>query len=94
LRFLLTGRFREAYRSLPDPLRKKADKAIRLLAENPRHPSLHLKKIQGTPGVWEARVDRSYRMTIEIHADAYILRNIGKHDDTLGNPQVRSPTGS
>lgn len=86
MRFIVTARFRQAYRSLPDSLRGKADKAIRLLAENPRHPSLHLKKIQGTSGIWEARVDRGCRMTLEISADAFILRNIGKHDETLGNP--------
>ena len=82
----MTGRFKVAYRSLPVTLQQKADKAIKLLAENPRHPSLHLKKIQGAPGIWEARVDSGCRMTLEIHADFYLLRNIGKHDETLGNP--------
>ena len=86
MRFVLTGRFKAAYRSLPDTLQKKADKAIKLLAENPRHPSLRLKRIQGTPGIWEARVDRGCRMTLEVHADAYILRNVGKHDETFDNP--------
>ena len=86
MRFILTGRFKDAYRSLPDSLRKKADKAFRLLAENPRHPSLRLKKIEGTPGIWEARIDRGCRMTLETRADAFILRNIGKHDETLDNP--------
>lgn len=86
MRFVVTDRFRSAYKSLPEVLRKKADKAIRLLADNPRHPSLHLKKIQGTPGIWEARVDKCCRMTLEIHPDFYLLRNIGKHDETLENP--------
>jgi len=86
VRFILTGRYKSAYRLLPDTLQKKANKAIRLLLENPRHPSLHLKKIQGTPGIWEVRVDKSCRMTLEIQADVYILRNVGKHDETLGDP--------
>ena len=86
MRFILTGRSRVAYRSLPDALQRKADKALRLLAENPRHPSLRLKKIEGTPGIWEARVDRGCRMTLELRADAFILRNIGKHDETLDKP--------
>ena len=86
MRFVLTDRFKTAYRSLPGVLRRKADKAVRLLAENPRHPSLRLKKIQGTPGIWEARVDKGCRMTLELHDDFYLLRNIGKHDETLDNP--------
>jgi hypothetical protein len=56
------------------------------LAENPRHPSLRLKKIEGTPGIWEAMIDRGCRMTLEVRADAFILRNIGKHDETLDKP--------
>ena len=86
MRFIVTGRFREAYRSLPESLRKEADKALRLLADNPRHPSLRLKKIEGTPGIWEARVDRACRMTLQVSKDAFILRTIGKHDETLGKP--------
>jgi len=86
LRFIVTRRFEEAYRSLPERLRRKTDKALRLLAENPGHPSLRLKKIQGAPGIWEARVDKGCRMTLEIRADAFLLRNVGKHDPTPGNP--------
>lgn len=86
MRFVITQRFADAYRTLPVTLQKKADKALRLLAENPAHPSLRLKKIQGVHGIWEARVDRACRMTLEIHPDQYLLRNIGKHDETLGNP--------
>jgi hypothetical protein len=86
VRFVLTGRFKTSYRSLTNALQKKADKAIRLLAEDPRHPSLHLKKIQGAPGIWEARIDRGCRMTLEIHDGVYLLRNIGKHDETIDNP--------
>ncbi|MDO8681864.1 MAG: hypothetical protein Q7N50_00070 [Armatimonadota bacterium] len=86
MRFVITKRFAEAYRSLPETLRKKANKALRLLVENPRHPSLRLKKIQGAGGIWEARVDKACRMTLEIHSDYFLLRNIGKHDETLGEP--------
>jgi mRNA interferase RelE/StbE len=86
LRFIVTRRFENAYRSLPNELQRKTDKALRLLAENPRHPSLRLKKIQGAPGIWEARVDRNCRLTLEIRSDSLLLRNVGKHDHTLDNP--------
>ena len=86
MRFVITKRFADAYAALPESLQKKTSKALRLLAENRAHPSLHLKKIQGVQGIWEARVDISCRMTLEVHSDRYMLRNIGKHDETLGNP--------
>ena len=86
MRFVITKRFADTYRALPESLQNKTDKALRFLAEDPAHPSLHLKKIQGVQGIWEARVDRSCRMTLEVHSSHYLLRNIGKHDETLSNP--------
>lgn len=86
MNFRVTERFAKAYRALPDAIRVKVDKSLRLLASDPRHPSLHLKKIQGTDLIWEARVNRRYKFTLELHKGYYPLRNVGKHDDTLGRP--------
>ena len=83
----VTLRFRKAYRKLPPAIQKKVRKALRLLAEDPRHPSLHTKPIQGAPGIYEARVDRSYRMTYErLPGDVLRVRVVGKHDETLKKP--------
>jgi mRNA-degrading endonuclease RelE of RelBE toxin-antitoxin system len=83
----VTLRFKKAYRKLPPEIQKKIQKALRLLAENPRHPSLRTKPIQGTAGIYEARVDRSYRMTYErLPDDKVLMRVVGKHDETLKNP--------
>lgn len=86
MRFVITKKFEKAYRSLSEQLRKKADKALHLLIENPAHPSIHLKKIQSAPGIWEARIDKGCRMTLEIHQDYFLLRTIGKHDEVLDHP--------
>ena len=46
------------YRRLPKPVRQTADKYFTLLKANPKHPSLHLKKI----GVlWAVRAGLHYR---------------------------------
>ena len=84
LRF--TDRFTEGYDSLQHQVKAKVDKALGLLLANPRHPSLHVKKMHGKPTVWEARVDRQHRMTFEIQGDLYVLRGVGKHDETLRQP--------
>jgi hypothetical protein len=61
--------------------------SILLLAENPRHPSLQSKPIEGAPGIYEAQVDLSYRMSYErLEGDLLRLRVVGKHDDVLKNP--------
>ncbi len=82
-----TKRFDAAFFALRDQVvQKKVLKALRVLAENPRHPSLRVKPVQGTKGVWEARVDDQYRMTFEMLGDSLILRNVDNHDDCLRNP--------
>ncbi len=80
-------RFKKAYRNLPPAIQKKVRKALRLLAENPRYASLRTKPIQGTKGIYEARIDRSYRLTYErLPGDILRIRVVGKHDETLKNP--------
>jgi len=81
-----TERFKRAYRKLSPENRKQARKAIRLLLEDPRHPSLQVKRVKGTRQIWEARVSRSCRLTFEMHGDTYLLRNIGEHDKVLSKP--------
>ena len=83
----LTARFVAFYRALPPQVRKKVDKAIALLAENPRHPSLQAKPIQGTHGIYEARVDVHHRLTYErLAGDVLLLRAVGRHDETIEKP--------
>ena len=83
----LTDRFKSAFTELPDSINKKVQKAIRLLANDPRHPSLQTKPIQGAKGIYEARADRAYRMTNErLPGDVLRMRVVGKHDEHLKNP--------
>jgi len=82
-----SSRFTKAYAKLPPHLQHKIDKALRLLANDPRHPSLQTKPVQSARGVYEARVDQSYRLTYErLPGDILKLRVVGRHDETLKNP--------
>ena len=83
-----TKRFRDAYSELPnDKVKEKVKKAIRLLVENPRHPSLRSKPVQGAKGIYEASADMNYRLTYErLPDDVLRLRVVGKHDDMLKKP--------
>ena len=40
-----SSRFWTAYHALPEDIRSLADKNFELLKSNPRHPSLHFKRI-------------------------------------------------
>lgn len=83
---VFTKRFKKAYRRLPISVQQKAQKAIRLLDENIRHPSLRVKRIQGTDALFEGRVDRKYRFSFEFDGNDILLRNIDNHDECLKNP--------
>ena len=87
LRLTLTERFRRSALELEPEIRDKLKKQIGLLAADPRHPSLRVKKIKGTGSVFEARVDRDFRFTFEFGgAHEIILRVVGPHDPTLKKP--------
>lgn len=83
---IITARFKKAYQVLPPGIQKKVQKALRLLEENPRHPSLQVRKIQGTDDNFEGRVDIKYRFSFQFDGEDKILRNVDNHDDCLKNP--------
>jgi mRNA-degrading endonuclease YafQ of YafQ-DinJ toxin-antitoxin module len=78
--------FLESVNRLPIEVKKALKKKLDLLADNPKHPSLRTKKIKGSEGIFEASINMDIRMTWEFYEDGILLRNIGKHDKTLGNP--------
>jgi len=78
-----TARFKKAWKELTGEEKELGRKALRNLAADLRSPALRVKKMQGVEHIWEARVSRSLRMTFEIQRDTIILRNIGRHDETL-----------
>ncbi len=72
--------FTKEYHRLPLQWQKQFDEKFRLFLRDPRHPSLRIKKMQGTQGVWEARVSQSYRWTFGLIKSGVRLRHIGTHD--------------
>ena len=73
-----SARFRACYDALPEDVRALADKNYALLKSNPRHPSLHFKKVGK---VWSARVGIHYRaIAIEVEGD-FLWIWIGLHSE-------------
>ncbi len=83
----LTRRFLKSFARLPKSIQEKIKKQIALLAENPRHPSLRTKPVQGTDGIYEERIDRDYRMTYERNPDdTLVLRVVDWHEEAMRKP--------
>jgi len=81
-----TELFAHKVKALPVEIKKALKAKLELMVENPRHPSLRTKKIQGQEGLFEASVTMGIRMTWQYTDDGILLRNIGGHDETLKNP--------
>jgi len=78
MRHLASPKFWEAYEGLPENVRALAEKSFALLKQDPRHPSLHFKRIGP---YWSARVGLHYR-ALAVEVDGGMLWFwIGSHAD-------------
>ncbi|HEX9267018.1 MAG TPA: hypothetical protein VF965_05985 [Candidatus Limnocylindria bacterium] len=84
--FERTTRFKRAAKKLAAQDRDRLTKALTLYERDPAHPSLGIKRIQGTRGIWEGRASDAIRFTFEKIEGGILLRNVGSHDATLGRP--------
>ena len=79
MRFQTTRPFDRDYAEMSSGIKERVDKQLALLLANPHHPSLGLKRIRGTDDLWEVRITRNYRMTLQVVGDTYLLRRLGPH---------------
>ena len=78
-------RFKRDYRKLPHQAKEKVNNALLRMETNLQHPSLCVKKVKGTPNIWEARASDSLRITFTLKGNQIYLRTVGEHD-ILKNP--------
>ena len=78
--YRFTKKFKKEYQTLPKEIQDNFDKKPTLLLEDILHPSLKVKKIQGTKNRWEGSVTMKDRFTFELHDSNAIFRTIGTHD--------------
>ena len=69
MKHLASPSFWESYEELPSAVQEVADKNFELLKANPKHPSLHLKKVGR---YWSVRAGKKYR-ALGIEVDEGIL---------------------
>jgi len=73
-----TDRFWKYFEKLPEPTRGLARQNFELLKADPRHPSLHFKKIGK---FWSVRVGLDYRALAVEDEEDFIWVWIGSHDE-------------
>lgn len=78
--------FKRRLAKKPHKLQGAIMEAVLRLRENPNHPSLRTKKMQGQREVFEARVDAANRITFHWQGDTIYLRNHCNHDVLTRSP--------
>ena len=71
-----TPAFWACYEALPSEVQALADKSFKLAKSNPKHPSVHLKKVGR---YWSARVGLHHRAVAIEAPDALVWFWIGRH---------------
>ena len=77
MRHIKDPRFQPLYERLPVEIRDLADKSFALLKQNPKHPSLHFKRIHDD--LWSVRIGRNYRALAVADSDRFQWFWIGTH---------------
>ena len=78
--FQFSKKFKKEFKKLPQSIQKSFNEKLGLLLQDMLHPSLRLKRIQGTKDRWEGSVTMKYRFTFEFVEHTIIFRAIGTHD--------------
>ncbi len=76
MRHRANPRFWTCYRQLPHDIRRLADESYELLRQDPKHPSLHFKRLGR---FWSARVGLHYRALATEQEDAMVWFWVGTH---------------
>ena len=81
LRITYSDRFKRHYRSLSDQEKRQFQAKLHLFADNPLHPSLRTKRIQGTEDLFEFSVNMDIRVIWFYEGNALVaFVDIGHHD--------------
>ena len=78
--FQFSKKFRKEHRKLPVDIQKAFNEKLTFMQKDLLHPSLRIKRIQGTKHKWEGSITMKYRFTFEIQEKTVIFRAIGTHD--------------
>lgn len=81
LRITFTDRFQKHYKKLNETEKKQFKSKLAIFSENPLHPSLRTKRIQGTDDLFEFSVNMDIRVIWFYEGEALVaLVDIGHHD--------------
>ncbi len=79
--FVFTEKFKKHFAKLNNNEKKQLKNKLELLSNNPMHPSLRTKRIQGTKDLFKCSVNMDIRIIWFYEGDVLIiLLDVGHHD--------------
>lgn len=75
-----TDRFWKCFEKLPADIQDLAEDNFELLKNDPKHPSLHFKKVSK---FWSARIGLNYRALAFEDGEDFIWVWVGTHDEYM-----------
>ena len=79
--FTYTNRFQKHFKKLTSQEKNQIMKKLALLSQDPTHPSLRTKRIQGTDDLFESSVNMDIRIIWYYEGNIMIiLVDVGHHD--------------
>lgn len=79
MKIIFIARADKEFHALSKELQVVAKKQFSFLLASINHPSLRAKKYDEEDGVWQGRINRSYRFYFVIEGDTYCIIGITKH---------------
>jgi len=76
-----TRQFWRLFSDLPFEVQRDAKRAFRAFLNNPAHPGLQFKKLEGEDNVYSARIGLDYRALGVMKRDRIVWYWIGSHAD-------------
>lgn len=86
---LVSDEFLSELDLLTSELKERSLEKIRLLSENPAHPSLNAHKLNRVPNKWECYISMSHRLIYEFQEEEIRLWRIGDHS-IIDQAHIRS----
>jgi mRNA-degrading endonuclease RelE of RelBE toxin-antitoxin system len=81
MRSFTSRRFRESYARLPKQVRLQTHRAYQLFKQNPSHPGLNFKKMDGQNNIYSVRIGLGYRALGQVDGSDIVWFWIGAHAD-------------
>ena len=76
-----TRQFWRLFSALPLDIQRDAKRAYRLFLDNPAHPGLQFKKLEGEDNIYSVRIGLEYRALAVMKKDGIVWYWIGSHSE-------------